>query len=258
MTSPHARAKREFGRGTRRLAVAAMVLVTMWSVWAWGQQPTKAPPHHPPPQPAHPAGVARPPAAEAQGHEAEEEHGPAAINWTEFDGEAPPFIAMLINFGILAAGYFLIGKEPILAGLKSRRDSVAKEIELAQQMREEAEERAKIYQAKLESLEAEVQTARDALVRAGEAERDRIVAEAEAKAERMHRDALFLVEQELKQMRQDLWREAVETAVGAAEEILKKRVTPADQERLAEAFLAELGDKPKTTAASIRPPGGAA
>jgi F-type H+-transporting ATPase subunit b len=150
---------------------------------------------------------------------------------------------MVINFGILVAGYYLLGRKPVAAALQNRRDTISREIDEAQKMRLEAEARAKVYQGKLEKLEEEVQTAREALVRAGEAERDRIVGEAEAKADRMHRDAEFLVEQELKQIRLDLWKSTVETAVATAEELLKKRVTPADQERIAEDYLADLGGK---------------
>ena len=168
---------------------------------------------------------------------------PAPINWFEFGKDAPPFIAMIVNFGILAAGYYLLGRKPIAAALQNRRDSIAREIEEAQRIKNEAEARAKMYQAKLETLEADVRAAREALLRAGEAERDRIVGEAEAKAERMRHDAEFIAMQELKQIRQDLWREALESATRAAEELLQKRVTPADQERLAEDYLAELSGK---------------
>jgi F-type H+-transporting ATPase subunit b len=150
---------------------------------------------------------------------------------------------MLINFGILAAGYYLLGKKPIAAALQNRRDTIAKDIEEAKKMLGEAQARAQTYQAKLERLGDEVKTARAALVQAGEAERDRIVSDAEAKAERMRKDADFLVEQELKQIRQDLWKDTVEVAVGAAEELLKKRVTSADQERMAEDYLADLGGR---------------
>ena len=92
-----------------------------------------------------------------------------------------------------------------------------------------------------------------ALVRAGEAERDRIVLEAEAKGERMKKDAQFLVEQELKQIRVDLQRETVEAAIAAAEELLKKRVTMADQERLAEDYLSDLGGKPARPSMAPKP-----
>jgi F-type H+-transporting ATPase subunit b len=230
----------------RRLVLLAMTLVTAWSVWALAQTKHAGAAAG---NASPPAGHAAEPAARAgeragaatAGHE--ESEAPGSINWTEFGGATPPFIAMFINFAILAAGYYLLGKQPIANALQSRRDSVAKEIEEAQRMKQEAEARAKVYQSKLETLEEEVRTAREGLIRAGEAERDRIVADAEAKAERMRKDAEFLVTQELKQIRQDLLRDTVEAAVAAAEELLRKRVTAADQERLAEDYLADLGGK---------------
>jgi F-type H+-transporting ATPase subunit b len=220
----------------RRVVLCAMVLTTGWSAWAWAQPAQN--------------GAKAPAAAEGHGgdkgtarSEAAEEsqsEEPAPMNWTEFGKETPPYIAMLINFGLLVGGYYLFGKKPIAEGLKNRRDAIAREIEEAQTIKEEAEARAKTYQAKLEKLDDEMRHAREALVRAGEAERDRLVAEAEAKAERMRKDAQFMVEQELKQLQQDVWRGAVETAVVAAEEMLRKRVTQADQERLAEDYLSSL------------------
>jgi F0F1-type ATP synthase membrane subunit b/b' len=224
-------------RSVRQVAFGLMFLVTAWSFWAWAE-PT-------------------PPTAGARSSEVvgESEQGPPAVNWLEFGKGAPPFVAMVVNFGILAAGYYLIGKKPIAAALQSRRDSIAQEIEEAQQMRREAELRAKTYQAKLDRLEEEVRTTREALLRAGEAERDRLLAEAAAQAERMRRDAEFLVEQEIKQVRQDLFRDTVDAAISAAEELLRKRVTGSDQERLAEDYLADLGGKPRSerSAESIRP-----
>ncbi len=224
----------------RRILFALMLLVTAWSAWSFaqGKRPVIEPPL---------------PGEHAVAEPRKEEEAPAPINWTQFGTETPPYIAMLVNFGILVAGYYLLGRKPIAAGLQSRRDRIAKEIEEAQKMRHEAEERAKLYQGKLEKLEDEVRIARDALVRAGEAERDRIVGEAEAKGERMRKDAQFLVEQELKQIRIDLQRETVETAIAAAEELLKKRVTMADQERLAEDYLSDLGGKPARPSMAPKP-----
>lgn len=239
-------------RLARRAAFLAMLLVTAWSLWALGQ-PKKQPlppgmklaPALAGAHPTKPRAAEAPEPAEKKEEESDE---PAAFNLTEFGGETPPYVAMLINFGILVGGYYLLGKDSIAAGLKSRSENIAKEIEEAARMKAEADERAKKYQARLEGLEQEMAMARDTLVRAGEAERDRMIKDAEAKAERMRKDAEFLVEQELKQIRLDLWRDAVDAAIGTAEELLKKRVTPADQERLAEEYLADLG-KPKPAAA---------
>ena len=61
------------------------------------------------------------------------------------------------------------------------------------------------------------------------------------------------IEQETKQMQQDLVRETVEIAMAAAEEILKQKITSADHERLADEYLSTLG-KPVT---SMSPPRGA-
>jgi F0F1-type ATP synthase membrane subunit b/b' len=231
----------------KRIAFALMVAVTAWSVWAWVHSRAAE---------AAPEGKAAAAVAEPPKGEGGESEGPAPLNLTQFGGETPPFVAMLINFGILAAGYYFLGRKPVAAGLQARRDTISREIEEAQRMKHEAEERAKSYQRKLEKLEEELAAARESLVRAGEAESERIVREAEAKAERMRKDAEFVVEQELKQLRGDLLRGTVEAAVAAAEELLKKRVTPADQERIAEDYLADLGAKHRVV--SVEAPRGAA
>ena len=175
-------------------------------------------------------------------HEGHDGHGPNPINWADFGNkEQPPYASQLINFAVLLAIFYIFGKKPIAEGLKARRAAVAKEIEEADRMKTEADQRAKMYQAKLDSLDEELATTKAALVEAGKGERDRIIKEAEEKAERMARDAKELILQEAKQMRQDLVRETVEIALGAAEEILKQKITPADHERLADEYLVSLG-----------------
>jgi ATP synthase F0 subunit b len=186
------------------------------------------------------------PAAAHEGHGAEaaehaEHEGPRAINWVDFSNKKqPPYAAALLNFALLAILYYKFGKKPVAEALKVRRASVAQQIEEAQRMKREAEERAKHYQAKLLDLSKELEETKRALEQTGKLERDRIVREAEEKAARMLKDAAFLVEQELKQMKLDLQRETVDVAVAAAEELLRKRVTQADHERLADEFLASI------------------
>jgi F-type H+-transporting ATPase subunit b len=179
--------------------------------------------------------------AAAEGGESTETEAPGSINWFDFSNkEQPPYAALFLNFGILAYGYYRFGKQPVADALKKHKASIAKEIEEAQRMKHEAEARAKQYQGKLQHLETELAEARLALEEAGKSERERIVKDAEEKAARMQKDAAFMLEQESKQLRIDLQRETVLAALGAAEELLKKRVTGADQERLAEEFLASL------------------
>ncbi len=184
--------------------------------------------------------------AEGNAEEAKEaSEVPKPINWFDWTNhEQPAYGAMLLNFAVLMGLYYWFGKAPVAEALKNRRAGIAKEIEEAKRMRDEAEARAVKYQEKLKNLEAELKDVRESLKAAGEADRDRIVRDAEEKASRMEKDAKFLVEQESKQLRAELTRSAVEMALAAAEELLKKRITPADQERLAEDYLSQLTKRP--------------
>jgi F0F1-type ATP synthase membrane subunit b/b' len=164
----------------------------------------------------------------------------------------PPLVALFANFILMLAIYYFAGRKKVAQALKDHRASVAKEIEEAQAMLAAAEKRAEHYQAKAASLEVEKAAAEQALREVGSGEKERIVKEAEEKAARMQKDTAFLVEQEIKQIRQDLWRDTVDLAVATAEELLKKRITAADQERLAEDYLADLGTQGKRS--TIAPP----
>lgn len=168
-------------------------------------------------------------------------HELGSINWLDFGNKTqPPWGAYAINFALIAGIYYYFGRKGVANALKARREAVVKEIEQADRLRREAEERAKRYQRKLGHLEADLEAARKALVDAGVRERERLIKEGEEKAARMGRDAQFLIGQEVRQMRQDLLREAAELAVRAAEDLLRQRLTPADQEQLAQAYLDQL------------------
>lgn len=180
-------------------------------------------------------------------------HGPEPINWTDLsDKKRPAFIALLINFGLLAALYYTMGKKPVVEGLKQRRVTIGQEIEDARAMLKEAEARAEKYQAKLKNVDTDAASAKAALITSGKGEVDEILLEAQQRAERMARDATRLVEQERKQLQQDLLIETVELAAKEAQELLERNATPEDHARLANELLQELSRKP----AGVRASGG--
>src|SRR5262249_50038248 len=152
----------------------------------------------------------------------------------------PPWGAYAINFAILVGVYVYYGRDAVKKGLVDRRAGIKREIDEAQKLLKEAEKRAEKYQRKLESIDADMESAKKTLSEEGVAERERIIREARVKASRMERDAEFLIEQELKQLRDDLLRETLNDTVAAAEELLKKAVTQTDQERLAEEYVQQL------------------
>lgn len=216
-----------------------------------------ADPHHPvkPDSPGtHPDHVPNPGMHDKEhdttGHEAAH-HGPEAINWTDIeDHHRPAYIALVVNFGVLMVGYYLLGKKPVSEALKQRRVTIGKAIEDAQTMLGEAKERAKKYQADLKNADTDAADAKAALVAAGKGEVERSLLEANEKAERMKRDADRLIDQERKQVQHDLLKETIELAVQEAAKTLEKTVTAEDHARLAEDLLKELSAKPAAGASA--------
>lgn len=175
------------------------------------------------------------------GDHGEEGHGAGAhgdghdtsINTLELAGS-------FVNFGIWLALLVLMLRKPLSEFLRNRRASVVEGMEEAKRVKEEAEAKHKEYSERIENLDAELERLREEMRRAGQEERERIVAAANEKAAKMREEARFLVDQQMKQLRVDLTREAVEAAVQTAEALLAKQTTVSDQERLANDYLATL------------------
>ncbi len=186
------------------------------------------------------------------------------INWVhgllgEKEGAAPsllwrppgtpvPLAAVVLNSAILFFLLIKLGGPKILAALADRKKRVASGIEAAAAMKAEAEGQLAFYEEKLQKLDQEIENIRTQMREQAEAERRRILAEAKSEREQVERDARLLVSQELKLARQELFHEAIAEAVRTAEETIKKQVSDADQQRLADDFLA-------TVDAALRSPG---
>ncbi len=199
--------------------------------------------------------------AQEHGHESGHEHGheggfhmPPAINWIGVGGEVvhtvdghevrsprpPPFVGPIVNFAILLVLGYMALTRSINPSLQARRASVESEIAESKRLHDEAHALHAEMTAKLASLDAEIATLKTQFTAAGEAERDRIVAEAHARVERMRADGLATIDQELKNLREDLRREAITAATTAAEATVRTSIGAEDQRRLADEYLAGL------------------
>lgn len=187
-------------------------------------------------------------AAEADVHATEageadhgEEHPPGAPH-DEEHGEAhgQNWPALILNFLLWGAIIVWLLKKPLTSFLQNRRTAVIEGLEESRRIKAEAEAKHAEYTERLAHLDEELAKLRQEMIQAGEAERDRIIAEAESRAARMRRDAQFVVDQQMKQLKADLTREAIEAAVKAAEEVLTAQTGAADQERLAKAYLGDV------------------
>lgn len=152
------------------------------------------------------------------------------------------FQGTLVNFLVLVALIAWAIRKKGNPALAARRAEVEKELAEAQRLRTEAEKRHMETAMRLEKLDQEMLQIRGEMIKAGEAERDRIVEQAEEKAARIRKDTNFLIDQQIKQLRKDLMQQAANAAVVAAHELLQERTTEADQDQLAEAYLARLGE----------------
>jgi F-type H+-transporting ATPase subunit b len=152
-------------------------------------------------------------------------------------------IASFVNFFILLFIFVKLGKDKIAAFLKARKAEIEDALSEAARLKAEAAAKHREYSERLAKLDDELAQIKRDMIEAGTKERDRIVAEAEQKAARMRREAEFIIEQQVKQLRADLLNEAAETAVTAAEELLLRTTTSYDQQRLAQEYLRALAEQ---------------
>lgn len=151
--------------------------------------------------------------------------------------EPPPFLASIMNFGLLAFIIYRFGKKPIGEALQKRKQTIMGDIETATNLYNEAERRREEYEDKFEHIEETLEQLKAEYAAQAEIEKKHILAEAEERRARMRRDAEFRIEQELKSAKVELLQEAVIGAVKAAEDIIRLRATTQDQETLAQEYL---------------------
>lgn len=153
----------------------------------------------------------------------------------------PPFLANVINFGLLALILYRAGRKPLAEALAKRRQTIMGDIEASGKLQAEAEARLAEYEAKFGKLQDTLATVRAEFAAQAEQEKANILREAEERRARMRRDAEFRIEQELKAARQQLVQEAVVGAVAAAEQLIAQRIAAGDQDRMADEYLSSVG-----------------
>ncbi len=171
---------------------------------------------------------------------AEWQEGAESAAHEEAHFDALELAASVTNFLIWLALVIFLARKPLAAFLENRRLGVEEGLAEAKDLKEAAEKKYEDYSRRLEHLDEELEKLRFEMVQAGETERDRILADADARAARMRKDSSFIIQQQMKQLRTDLTREAINAAVNAAEKVLTEQVKDADQTRLAQDYLGRL------------------
>jgi F-type H+-transporting ATPase subunit b len=152
------------------------------------------------------------------------------------------FIGRSVNFVLLVGllGYFL--RKPLADGLAGRRDKVTETLRQARQAREEAEGRASILARQLAESEERIAALAERMKQENEQERQKLLEKARQMADGIRREAEASAAREIERARRELRGEAVALAIELAEQRLREGLQAADQERLVEQYLKQVGE----------------
>ena len=144
------------------------------------------------------------------------------------------------NFLILLTVLYYLAKGPAKGYLIKRRESIAKDIEEAQERVAELEKRYQEVKYRFSWIEDEIEAIDSQFRRETETERVRMLEEAKKQIERIKNEAEFTARQEIKSAEARLKEEAIKKAIKIAEEIIRAKITPEDQKRWFEEYLKEV------------------
>lgn len=164
----------------------------------------------------------------------------------EAGGHESHFFWHAVNLALIVGVIVYFARSPIQTFMAERRQSIEQNLETAKRELEAAEARLAECNARVDSLDREIEEIRGAVRSQAETERDRLLTDARAAADRIRRDAVIAVEQEGRRARDELREEAAEIAVRLAGDLLKRQVGDADRARLVDEFVASIESPPPT------------
>jgi F-type H+-transporting ATPase subunit b len=186
------------------------------------------------------------PAVRAADVEAQDQSGEAAAREHETgEHEAPTidlkkFALQLVNFGVLVFILVKFGGGAINKALAARHQQLKADLAAAAELRAAALAQLAKQEARLGSLEQEIAGLRRGIKAEAEAEKARLIAAAEERVQRIKAETTFLVEQQVREAEVKLRRESADAALRVAEEILRRSIGGADQQRLVDTFIGDL------------------
>ena len=147
----------------------------------------------------------------------------------------------VLNFAALVLILVKFLKNPLVDALKGRKQSIAAEFEDLEARRSDAEREYKEYESKLAGIDDELKQMVETAIAQGQKEKERILEEAEKAAENIKRQAEMAVQGEIADAKRRLKSEITDQATLMAEEIIKKNLQDADQEKLIDDYLTKVG-----------------
>ena len=147
----------------------------------------------------------------------------------------------VVNFIALMIILVKFGAKPIGASLAGRQKRIKDEIEDLQAKRIEAEKSYRDFEAKLASVEKDIDKIVEKAVAQAELEKVKIIERAEQAAADIKRQAEMAVQKEIMEAKRSLKNDVADKAAVMAETLIVKNLTAADQVKIVEDYLAKVG-----------------
>ena len=144
----------------------------------------------------------------------------------------PAWIWKLANMIAFIAFLAWLIAGPAKRALAARHEQIQRDAEEARQRRAKADQMAAEIQARLTQLEDEVRAIGERAQIEGERQKRELMAAAEAEAQKILQSARSEVDNRLKHARHELTEYAGQLASERAEQILREKITDADQQKL--------------------------
>jgi F-type H+-transporting ATPase subunit b len=161
----------------------------------------------------------------------------------------------LLNFAVLIFVLVKFGGPAIGKALAARHQQLKADLAAASAARAEAEARLAEQEARLSALEQEIEGIRTGVKAEAEAEKARLIALAEERAKRIREETTFVLDQQVKEAEERLRREVALAAVTLAEQMVKKSLGAADQQRMVDTFVTDVAAPAKAPDGSAAPRG---
>ena len=174
-----------------------------------------------------------------QGESAEHGTGHDENGHGEHGGfSAKTFALQLLNFGVLLFILIYFGGRAMNKALRSRHEQLKNDIGESARLRDEAKGKYQAQEKRIADLEKEIAALRASMRQDAEREQARMVEGAQEKAKRIQEELRFQLDQQVKDAETILRAEVATAAIKVADELLRRSVTPDDQRRLAQEFVA--------------------
>lgn len=144
------------------------------------------------------------------------------------------------NFLVFAGILIKLLTRPLKEFFAKRSEDISQSLEDLEAKKAEAAQAVAEAEARLAAVAAERDKIIQQYIAEGETEKAKILAKADQVAARIQEMAAITIDQETKKAAKELKEEVVALATQLSEELIKKKITPADHQQLVEEYLSKV------------------